>query len=214
MKIKYFTLPFLLFLVASLSSASNNVVEVLTLPDISDWEKKVFSGVTSYEAVDVDNRQALKAISNQSASGLVRKIEVDLSKTPYMHWSWKVESILKDVDETQKSGDDYALRVYVVISDGFFFWQTRALNYVWASKQTTGSRWPNAFTDNATMLAVESGGDRVGEWVDVKRNVLDDVKNILGIDADRISAVAIMTDTDNSNQSATAYYGDIFFSSE
>ena len=64
------------------------------------------------------------------------------------------------------------------------------------------------------MVAVQSGDERVGEWVHEKRNVLDDIKNLLGIDATSIIAVAIMTDTDNSKQSASAYYGDIFFTSE
>ena len=209
-----YTALILLLLTATLSSASITRVDVLQLPDINAWEKQVFSGVTSYELHEIDGRQVLKAISKQSASGLVREIEVDLTKTPYMNWSWKVDSILSDVEETKKSGDDYAARVYVVISDGFFFWQTRALSYVWASKQAKGSSWPNAFTGKATMVAVESGEDSVGEWVEEKRNVLDDINNLLGIDATRIDAVAIMTDTDNSRQSATAYYGDIFFTSE
>jgi hypothetical protein len=209
-----YTALILLLLTATLSSASITRVDVLKLPDINAWEKQVFSGVTSYELHEIDGRQVLKAISKQSASGLVREIEVDLTKTPYMNWSWKVDSILSDVEETKKSGDDYAARVYVVISDGFFFWQTRALSYVWASKQAKGSTWPNAFTGKATMVAVESGEDSVGEWVEEKRNVLDDINNLLGIDATRIDAVAIMTDTDNSRQSATAYYGDIFFTSE
>ena len=209
-----YTALILLLLTATLSSASITRIDVLKLPDINAWEKQVFSGVTSYELHEIDGRQVLKAISKQSASGLVREIEVDLTKTPYMNWSWKVDSILSDVEETKKSGDDYAARVYVVISDGFFFWQTRALSYVWASKQAKGSSWPNAFTGKATMVAVESGEDSVGEWVEEKRNVLDDINNLLGIDATRIDAVAIMTDTDNSRQSATAYYGDIFFASE
>jgi len=209
-----YTALILLLLTATLSSASITRVDVLQLPDINAWEKQVFSGVTSYELHEIDGRQVLQAISKQSASGLVREIEVDLTKTPYMNWSWKVDSILSDVEETKQSGDDYAARVYVVISDGFFFWQTRALSYVWASKQAKGSTWPNAFTGKATMVAVESGEDSVGEWVEEKRNVLDDINNLLGIDATRIDAVAIMTDTDNCRQSATAYYGDIFFTSE
>jgi len=209
-----YTALILLLLTATISSASIIRVDVLKLPDINAWEKQVFSGVTSYELHEIDGRQVLKAVSKQSASGLVREIEVDLTKTPYMNWSWKVDSILSDVEETKKSGDDYAARVYVVISDGFFFWQTRALSYVWASKQAKGNTWPNAFTGKATMAAVESGEDSVGEWVEEKRNVLDDINNLLGIDATRIDAVAIMTDTDNSRQSATAYYGDIFFTSE
>jgi hypothetical protein len=210
---KLYVITSMLLVTATITSASMHKIDVLTLPDISDWEKKEFSGETSYQLVSIDNRHALRARSNASASGLVRKIEVDLNKTPYMNWSWKVDAILDNVDETTKAGDDYPARVYIVVSDGFFFWQTRALSYSWASKQAKGSSWPNAFTDNATMVAVQSGDERVGEWVQEKRNILEDIKNLIGIDATSINAVAIMTDTDNSKQSATAYYGDIFFTS-
>ena len=211
---KLYLITSLLLVTTNINSASINKIDVLTLPDISGWEKQIFSGETYYEPVSIDNRHVLKASSNASASGLVRKIEVDLIKTPYMNWSWKVDAILNNVEETTKAGDDYPARVYIVVSDGFFFWQTRALSYTWASKQAKGSSWPNAFTGNATVVAVESGEERVGEWVQEKRNILDDIKNLLGIDATRINAVSIMTDTDNSQQSASAYYGDIFFTSE
>lgn len=211
---KHYIFTILLVLTASISSASIDKVDVLLLPDISEWETQEFSDETTYELVKIDNRQVLKAISNASASGLVRKIDIDLNKTPYMNWSWKVDGILNNVVETTKEGDDYPARVYIVVSDGFFFWQTRALSYAWASKEPMGSSWPNAFTDKATMIAVQSGDKRVGEWVQEKRNILEDIKNLLGIDATSINAVAIMTDTDNSKQSASAYYGDIFFTSE
>jgi len=211
---KLFAIISLLLVTATITSAAMNRIDVLTLPDMTGWEKKEFSGETTYQLVSIDNRQVLKASSNASASGLVRKIDIDLNKTPYMNWSWKVDAILDDVAETTKAGDDYPARVYIVVSDGFFFWQTRALSYSWASKQPKGSSWPNAFVDNATMVAVQSGDERVGEWVQEKRNILDDIKNLLGIDATSIIAVAIMTDTDNSKQSASAYYGDIFFTSD
>jgi hypothetical protein len=187
-------------------------VDILKLPDLSQWEQEIFADETQYETITVDNKVALKAISKSSASGLVRQIDIDLTKTPYINWSWKVDNILSDIDETQKSGDDYAARIYVVISGGFLFWRTRAISYAWASTKTRGSHWPNAFTDKALMIATQPSEQKVGQWITEKRNVLEDIRNLLGIDATEINAVAIMTDTDNSKQSATAYYGDIFFS--
>ncbi|WP_455200167.1 DUF3047 domain-containing protein [Kaarinaea lacus] len=204
----------ILLMIIAVSFAGNKTVKVLTLPDLSNWETEEFSGKTSYELVTIDNRQAIKAISNQSASGLVRKMKVDLTKTPYLNWSWKVDSILSDVNETQKEGDDYAARIYVVISGGIFFWRTRAISYAWASKQPKNSHWPNAFTGNATMVAMQSGPALTGQWVTEKRNVLEDIEKLLDIDKTQIDAIAIMTDTDNSKQSATAYYGDIYFTAQ
>jgi len=196
------------------SMAETTTVQVLILPDLSQWNPETFSGETNYEIINIDNRQAIKASAHHSASGLVRKMTIDLTRTPYMNWSWKVEHVLKEVDETKKSGDDYAARVYVVISGGILFWRTRAISYAWASQQPKNSHWPNAFTDHAVMVAVESGPELSGQWVSEKRNILKDIEDLLGIDRTSIDAVAIMTDTDNSLQSATAYYGNIYFSAD
>lgn len=189
-------------------------VDILQLPDLDQWEREIFSGETQYEVITQDGKPVLKAHSQAAASGLVRKMDIDLTKTPYMNWSWKVDNILNDVDETQKSGDDYAARVYVVISGGILFWRTHAISYVWASDEAQGRHWPNAFTGNALMIATQSGDQRMGQWVHEKRNVLQDIKDLLGLDNTEINAVAIMTDTDNSKQSATAYYGNIYFTAK
>jgi len=48
-------------------------------------------------------------------------------------------------------------------------------------------------------------------WVTEERNLYEDYKNAFGEEPPMVSGVAIMTDTDNTGESATAYYGDIFF---
>jgi hypothetical protein len=47
--------------------------------------------------------------------------------------------------------------------------------------------------------------------VSEERNVYEDYKKAFGEEPSMISGVAIMTDTDNTGESATAYYGDIVF---
>jgi hypothetical protein len=61
------------------------------------------------------------------------------------------------------------------------------------------------------MIVVESGGARLNQWVNEKRNLYEDYKKALGEESPPVSGVAIMTDTDNTGESATAYYGDILF---
>lgn len=212
--VKYVSIGLVAILLVSTVMAASGTVNVLMLPDLSDWDTEKFSGETSYELVNIDDRRAIKAVSNSSASGMIREIKVDLTKTPYLNWSWRVDSTLDVLDETKKSGDDYAARVYVVISGGIFFWRTRAISYSWASVQPKGSNWPNAYSGNVIMVAVDSGQEYAGQWVTQKRNVLEDLKTLHGIDKTHIDAVAIMTDTDNSNKSATAYYGDIYFTQD
>jgi hypothetical protein len=179
--------------------------------ELNGWQTKVFAGETRYSLESTDGRPALRANSSAAASGLFRKVNVDLNKTPILHWSWKVDSILIGADERTRAGDDYPARVYVVFSGGVAFWRTRAINYVWSNKQPINSNWRNAFTGNARMIAVQSGSERVAEWVEERRDVLADYRNLFGAEPSNVDAVAIMTDTDNTSATATAWYGDIWF---
>jgi hypothetical protein len=181
---------------------------------LQGWQEKSFVGETDYGLVEVDGRRVLRAHSQGSASGLYRELEVDLEKTPYLHWSWRVANVLEGVDERRKAGDDYAARVYVVVSGGLLFWKTRSLVYVWSSAQPAGSHWQSAYTANVQMLALRSGKVEVGQWKQEQRNVRADFKRLFGDEIRRVDAVAVMTDTDNSGQVATAWYGDIYFAAE
>ena len=104
--------------------------------------------------------------------------------------------------------DDFAARVYVVFPSALF-WRTRAINYVWASKLPKNMAAPSPFTGNAVILAVESGEERAGRWVSEERNFYEDYKRLFGEEPTRIGAVAIMTDTDDTKDEVTAWYGDI-----
>jgi hypothetical protein len=139
---------------------------------------------------------------------------VDLAKTPVLNWSWKIEAPYRDIDESTKAGDDFPVRVYVVVERGLLGLRTRAMNYVWASAKPAGTRWPNPYTSQAMMLAVDSGAAKAGAWVNHKRNVREDLRAAFGDDVTEIDAVAVMTDGDNGGRSARAWYGDIFFTGE
>ena len=180
--------------------------------DLEGWQTKVFKGETRYTVMKDGDGFAVEAISQGTASGLVHEMTVDLTETPCLIWSWKVDTVLEGLDETTKAGDDFPARVYVVVSGGLFFWNTRALNYVWSGSHPVEATWPNPYTSQSTMVAAQSGQSRAGQWVMESRHVADDFKRFAGVDIEEIDAVAIMTDTDGSGLSATAYYRDIRFS--
>ena len=179
--------------------------------EMTDWQTKVFKGETRYGIDDKSGRRALFAESQGAASGLYREIRVDLNRTPWLNWSWRVDQVLDGVDERSKAGDDYPARVYIIVSGGAAFWKTRSLVYVWSSNQPVGATWNNAFTSNARVMALRSGTRDAGHWVSEKRNIRADFRQLFGEEIDVVDAVALMTDTDNSGQSAAAWYGDIYF---
>ncbi|OQW65971.1 MAG: hypothetical protein BVN35_21860 [Proteobacteria bacterium ST_bin11] len=182
---------------------------------LEGWEHKSFKGETQYRLQALDGVTVLTADSHAAGSGMFKEQRINLTQTPFLNWSWRIGNRLTGLNEQSKAGDDYAARVYVVVKGGLAFWQTKAINYVWAGNSKKDGVWPNAFAgDHAMMLALRGPEAALKVWQHEKRNVRADFKQLLGEDISVIDAVAIMTDTDNSNGQASAVYGDIWFSKD
>ena len=172
----------------------------------------------------------LKAVSRASASGIYKDLDLDLREYPILSWRWRVENIIQKGDEHTKIGDDYAARIYVTFrydSARVSVWErakhetyrllygeyppSGSLNYIWANKLAKGTAIDSAYTDRSKMVAVESGSEGIGEWRIEQRDVYQDYKKLFGDEPPSPLTVAIMTDTDNTGESATAYYDDIVF---
>ena len=202
-----------------------------TLPP--DWKPLTFKKIeqhTTYKLVKDDHAVVIEAVAESSASGLTREIKINPKEYPTIQWRWKVSNILKKGDVHKKEGDDYPARIYITFeydpSKLSFFERTKykiikllygqypplaAINYIWESKAPVGTMVPNPYTDRVMIFVVESGEAKLNQWVNEERNVYEDYKKAFGEEPPMISGVAIMTDTDNTGESATAYYGDILF---
>jgi hypothetical protein len=182
---------------------------------LDGWEHKSFKGETRYDLETLDGVVVLKADSQAAGSGLFKEQRIDLEKTPFLNWSWRIVNRLSVLNEQSKAGDDYAARIYVVVKGGLAFWQTKAINYVWTGSTAKDTVWPNAFAgDHAMMLALRGPEAPLNVWYREKRNVKADLKKLFGEDLRFIDAVALMTDTDNSGGQVSAFYGDIWFSKD
>lgn len=195
------------------------------------WKPMTFRGYkpTLYSLEQFDGCTVVKADSRRSSSGLVRRIEIDINEYPVIEWTWRVENIFEKGDVFSKSGDDYPARIYVIfdypIGNLPFFQRnllrglrtfygdvpTRAINYIYESKAEVGTIVPNPYSDLVTMVVVDSGTDNLGKWVTYRRNILEDYHNIFGEEPPKIGGIAIMSDSDDTGESAIAYFGDIRF---
>ena len=175
---------------------------------LDGWTQKIFSGETDYRIVSDAGQKVLHAKSSASASGLVFETEYDPVEYPILAWRWKIDHIIARGDSRTKSGDDYAARVYVIFPH-WFFPKTKPLTYIWGNRLPKEAVQPNAYTGNAMMIAVESGSAMAGQWVSVQRNIIADYRRAFGEDPPTVGAIAIMTDTDQTGESALAWYADI-----
>ncbi|MEH6577864.1 MAG: DUF3047 domain-containing protein [Amphritea sp.] len=184
-------------------------IPAFTQTDISQWLEQSFAGSTRYQLITDETGPVLMAKSEATASGLYFKKTLSITPDTTLEWRWKIGNIYQNIDERSKAGDDFPARIYVIVSDGPFFWQKRTLVYVWSSYQPIDTRWVNPFTSRAIMWAVESGAEKQNQWISYHRNLYWDLKTVFGRHYNQIEAIAIMSDSDNSQQSATAWYGDI-----
>jgi hypothetical protein len=180
--------------------------------DLQGWESRAFKGETRYRIVSDGATRVLAASANGGASGRFRKIKIDLTRTPFINFSWKVSGVYPGINEATKAGDDFPARVYVVRERGLMGINSIALNYVWSSGKATGSLWASPYTAQVKLIALDTGGNKAGSWSRHKRNVREDLRRAFGEDISEIDAVALMSDADNFGGSVEAAYGDIWFS--
>jgi hypothetical protein len=197
------------------------------------WEPLTFKKIprhTQYTLVKDHNAVVVKAVSKSSASGLIYRIKIDPRVYPIISWRWKVTNTFIKGDVSKKEGDDYPARLYIAFEFdpkklGFFeraqykaarllygeYPPTGAITYIWSSNAPRGTIVSNPYTKRVKMIAVQSGKTRLNTWVQEERNVFEDYKTAFSQEPPMIGAVMIMTDSDNTGESAISYFGDIIF---
>lgn len=197
------------------------------------WKPLTFNNIdryTVYRLVADGESTVVQALSEAGASGITKEVNIDPEEYPIIQWRWKVVNVLKKGDVTRKEGDDYPARIYVTFEynsdrvgllDKAKYEAIRllygrypplgAINYIWESSAPVGTLVPNPFTDQVMMFVLQSGPELLNTWVKEERNIYEDYKLAFGQNPPMISGVAIMTDTDNTQESATAFFGDIVF---
>jgi hypothetical protein len=194
------------------------------------WTLSKFKKPTQYQLVALDGKTVVKASADDSASGLIHPLNVNARTYPLLSWRWKVTELIAKADNSRKQSEDSPVRMVVTfegnleqlsLSDRVFFDNVRlmtgqqmpyaTLMYIWENRATRNSVIPNPHTSRVKMIVAESGRDKVGDWQEVTRNVYEDYRRAFGEEPGAVSAIAIMTDTDNTGANVHAYYGDIVF---
>lgn len=185
---------------------------------------------TSYRIRLWDGVPAVEARAVKSMALLARPLTIDLALTPILCWRWRIDAPLKGADMMQKSGDDYAARVYLSfdVAPDRLGLGTRmglglarsihgeqvpdaAINYIWDNRHAVGTWQPNAYTERARMLILRSGASDTGRWIDERRDVSADFQAAFGHPPLKLTGLAIATDTDNTGEEARAGFADFRF---
>lgn len=196
------------------------------VPDTwNPWTMRL-KGLSQYQLVDDGGATVLKGRARASASGLLHDLDLDVRDKPILSWRWKV----MDLAPSEDSPDDSPVRIMVNFSgdmrklpfgDRLFYDQFRLFTgsdlpyagvmYIWGSKTPKGGNAVNRYTSRIKMIAVESGREKLGQWIAESRNVEEDFRRLFGEEPGRVVSVGIMTEADKGDHALEAYYGDIGF---
>jgi len=203
---------------------------VITLPQIPRH--------TRYEIVTVDGLRGVRAEADGSYANVVHPLRADVSTTPVLRWSWRVDRFPEASDLTRKAGDDVAAKVCVLfdlpldrlglidrlkieLGRRLFRLDLPAATvcYLWERTLAPGTWLPNVYTDRVRMLVLRSAAiGEQGRWFDERRDLRADFTRAFGDEAAAgvppISAIAFASDADNTGSSVLAYFGDMLLAPE
>jgi hypothetical protein len=85
------------------------------------------------------------------------------------------------------------------------------LMYVWDNQAAPESLVINNRSDRIRKIVLESGPAHLGQWRHYRRDIRADFRLAFGEDPGPLIGVAVMTDSDNTQTRAEAWYGEIRF---
>jgi DUF3047 family protein len=213
----------LLLLLASASLAAGQGARVV----VEDWSKVPVGhkGVPpgwrtqswgspkyDFEVVTEGSAHVLRMVSEGDSSTINKEIKVNCKDYPVLQWSWKVTALPKGADARRKETDDQAAQVYVTFPRFPAAVRSRVIGYIWDTTAPAGLTTKSQKTGLVTYIIMRSGEADLGKWLTESRNVCEDYKKIYGEEPDeKMEALSLGIDSDDTRSRAEAFIGEIFF---
>jgi hypothetical protein len=183
---------------------------------------------TDYRLVTEQRRTVLHAKAVSASSGLMQRVNIDPNAQPWLSWQWKVANLIKTADNFQGAKEDSPVRIVLgfdgdkdslPFADQMLFDTAKLLTgrevpyatlmYIWENKAPVGTIIPNGRTKRIQKVVAASGSNKVGQWCNITRNIVEDFEKAFGEKPGRLISIGVLTDTDNTGETVEAWYGDI-----
>jgi hypothetical protein len=199
-------------------------------PNASGWQHYKLPGKrpSQFSYVRKDGRDAMAATSTSSASMVRKALRIEPDELANLRFSWKVPDLIAQADMALREADDSPVRIVLAFEgdrrkfsskNAMLSELARALTgeempyatlmYVWCNTRKPGAVIVNPRTDRIRKLVVESGADRLRQWVDYERDIRADYEKAFGEAPGALIGIGIMTDSDNTRSSTQAWYGPV-----
>lgn len=183
---------------------------------------------TEYTLVADEGVVVLRASARNSASLLAWRTDFDPRAFPFLSWRWKVTRPIAGADTRERRNEDSPARVMISFSGNTASLRATdraagalaeafsghplpyaVLMYIWGAKVPPESTTTSALTSRIRMIAVSSDEEGIGRWQSYRRNLAEDYRRVFGEEPGHVTAIEVMTDTDNTGGVAETFYGDL-----
>jgi Protein of unknown function (DUF3047) len=151
-------------------------------------------------------------LSVNDAFGIKKEFSFDIRKYPYLTWRWKATLLPKGGDIRRRETDDQAGQIYVLFPRFPAMINTRSMGYIWDALAPVGTAGTSTAYSKMKYVVLQSGPDKLGQWVWETRNVFEDYKKYFQEDPPEVGGLLLYINTQHTQSSAEIYYGEIFFS--
>ena len=197
---------------------------------VSEWKHHALPGKksTQFNYARKDGRDSIAVRAASSASILRQNIRIEPDDLGKVRFSWKVPELIAEADLALREADDSPVRIILAFEgdrsrfsakDALLSELARALTgeempyatlmYVWCNKREPGTVLKGTRTDRIRKLVVESGSRHLNKWMDYERDIRADYLRAFGEPPGALVGIAIMTDTDNTRSTTSAWYGPV-----
>jgi len=141
----------------------------------------------------------------------IREVEnYNINDYPILSWKWRAHVLPEGGNEDRGSTNDVTASIYVVYSLNWLR-IPRVIRYTWSSTLPVGTELSKNF-NNQKIVVVESGEEKLGEWVTFERNIREDYRRLFGgRPPGRPLAILILSDGNSTGTPAKADYDEIRF---
>lgn len=165
-----------------------------------------------FEVVSESPTRVLRLVSEGDSSTINKEVKIDCKSHPILQWRWKAVELPKGGDARKKATDDEALQLYVTFPRFPAAVRSRIIGYIWDTTAPAGAVFKSQKTGLVTYVVMRSSDADVGKWVTETRNVCEDYKKIYGEEPDeKIEAISLGIDSDDTRSRAEGYVGEIVF---
>ncbi len=183
---------------------------------------------TLFKSTVHQNRPAVQAVADSSVSMLRQRLRLEAKALGMLQFSWQSPQLIPTANMGERETEDSVVRIVLSFDGdrGKFSAKNKMLSelslaltgeelpyatlmYVWCNETAVGEVITNPRTDRIRKLVVESGAKNLGKWLDYERDIRADFIKAFGEEPGALTGIAFMTDTDNTQSKATAWYGPV-----